>query len=495
MQSGSDDRQRGVQPRPPAAKQPRESHPDQEPIRVLIVDDEADSSEWLRFVFMDRGGYDVATAATAAAAEQTCREWKPELVLLDMMLPDADGLELLGRLKRLAPDTDVIMVSAYGSIPKALQALRDGALTFVEKPVDLAMLLSVVDRLEDHLSVRARVRLAQDPSAPPRGFDGILSSSPTMHRLFETVQAVAPTDASVLLRGENGTGKEVFATAIHAHSRRASRPFIKINCAAIPPDLLEAELFGHRKGAFTGAAADKVGLIELAHGGSLLLDEIAELPPHLQVKLLRVLQEQEFRPVGDTRVVRSDFRLICATNVDLQAALESGRLREDLYYRINTVMMVIPPLRDRLEDVPLLAEHFLRRFADRHGRTVQGFDPAAMRVLLGHRWPGNVRELEHVVERAVIMSVGPLIAIEALPPSLRDVEAPSAEVPMPFPDNCTLEEIERIAIQRTLERTRGNKRAAAEILGVYRPTLYAKLRKYRLWEKGAPTRLRPPRGE
>jgi DNA-binding NtrC family response regulator len=494
MHSGPDDRQRHIQLRVPIVRRSRAHDPDQEPIRVLIVDDEVDSSEWLRYVFTDRGGYDVAAVGTGAAAEQKCREWTPELVLLDMLLPDADGLELLGQLKRIAPDTDVIMVSAYGSIPKALQAMRSGAVTFVEKPVELNMLLAVVDKLHDQLAVRARVRRAQDPSTPPKGFDAIVSSSPKMHRLFESLQAVAPTDASVLLHGENGTGKEVFATAIHENSRRAAKPFIKINCAAIPPDLLETELFGHRKGAFTGAALDKIGLIELAHGGSLLLDEIAELPPHLQVKLLRVLQEQEFRPVGGTRVIRSDFRLICATNIDLQAALESGRLREDLYYRINTVTIVIPPLRERLEDVPLLADHFMRRFAERHGRSIQGFHPEAMRMLLRHRWPGNVRELEHVIERAVIMTAGPQIALEALPPSLREVEAPSADAPMPFPDNCTLEEIERIAIQRTLERTRGNKRAAAEILGVYRPTLYAKLRKYRLWEKGESVRV-PPRRE
>jgi DNA-binding NtrC family response regulator len=491
MQSGSDDRPRGVQPREPPATRSGASSPEQEPIRVLIVEDEVDSSEWLRFVFTDRGGYEVVTATTGAEAERVCREWAPELVLANMVLPDTDGLELLDRLKGLAPLTDIVMMSAFGSIPKALEAVHRGAVSFVEKPIDQAMLLALVGRLEEQLAMRARARRAQDPTAKASGFDRIISVSPKMQRLFDSLQAVAPTEASVLLRGEHGTGKELFARVIHEHSRRAAGPFVKINCAATPPDLLEIELFGHARGAFEGAAAARPGLIELACGGTLLLDEIDGLAAHLQVKLLRVFQDQEFRPLGDVRTLRADFRLVAAINGDLRAALDAGRLREDFYYRINTVTIAIPPLRERLEDVPLLAEQFRRRFAERHGRAVPGFDAEAMRLLLRHRWPGNVRELEHVVERAVIMTTGPLIGVDALPASLRELPAPAADAPMPFPDNCTLEEIERIAIQRTLERTRGNKRAAAEILGVYRPTLYAKLRKYRLWEKGEPAPARP----
>jgi transcriptional regulator with PAS, ATPase and Fis domain len=293
---------------------------------------------------------------------------------------------------------------------------------------------------------------------------------------------VAPTDANVLIHGESGTGKELVASAIHEHSKRANGPFVKINCAAVPSELLESELFGHKKGSFTGAVADKVGLVELATGGSLLLDEIGEMAPQLQVKLLRLLQEREFRPIGSTRVVRADFRLVCATNASLEAP--ARKIREDLFFRINTITLEIPPLRERPEDIPLLAEHFLARFAERHQRDVRGIHTAAQEALLRHTWPGNVRELEHVIERAVIVAEGPEIRVEDLPDIL-DQPHPEPAVAAEQ-GQLTLAEIERQAILRTLERTNGNKRAAASILGVYRPTLYGKLRKYKLGEYGDP---------
>jgi two-component system, NtrC family, response regulator AtoC len=299
----------------------------------------------------------------------------------------------------------------------------------------------------------------------------------------------------VLVHGENGTGKELVASAIHQLSRRASGPFIKINCAAIPSDLIESELFGHRRGAFTGAVAERVGLLELADGGSVLFDEIGEMQPALQAKLLRVLQEHEFRPVGGSRVVKADFRLICATNIDLDAALADRRLREDLYFRINTVTMRIPPLRERPEDIPLLTEHFIEKYSTQHGRPVEQCSPEAMRLLQRYRWPGNVRELEHAIERAVIVSTSTAIIPADLPQAVHDTQAPTPATNFSIPPHHTLEEIERLAIIQTLERTRGNKRAAASILGVYRPTLYSKLRKYKIvgYPERAGDAVRTPR--
>ena len=298
-------------------------------------------------------------------------------------------------------------------------------------------------------------------------------------RLFHTIRKVAPTDVSVLVVGENGTGKELVAAAIHDLSERRGATLIKVNCAAIPADLLESELFGHSRGAFTDAATERKGLFEMAHRGSIFLDEIAEMPPNLQAKLLRVLQEHEFRPVGSTQTLHADFRLICATNADPDEAVRQGQLREDLYFRLNTILLTVPPLRERPEDLPLLAVQFLRAFASQYGRNVEGIAPAAMRILEQHDWPGNVRELEHAIERAVILSRDTEIKPADLPAfgRTRAIKANSSGIPR----GCTLEEVERLAILQTLELTGWNKRATADILGIHRPTLYNKLRKYRLW--------------
>jgi transcriptional regulator with PAS, ATPase and Fis domain len=299
-----------------------------------------------------------------------------------------------------------------------------------------------------------------------------------MRELFELVTAVADSDANILILGENGTGKELIANALHYNSRRAKGPFIKINCAAIPKELIEAELFGHRRGAFTGAVQDRDGLLEQAQGGSLLLDEIGEMPPYLQTKLLRVLQEREYRPVGSDRVVRVDFRLICATNVDLDAALKDGRLREDLYFRINTITLRVPPLRERTEDLPLLCDHFLDRFRQRYQRNVRTIAPAAYHLLIRNRWPGNVRELENAIERAVLVAKGSEITPADLPEPLRADAGPGGDIVLP--PHRTLAEIERMAILQALERTNWNKQEAAAQLGLYRPTLYSKMRKHKI---------------
>jgi DNA-binding NtrC family response regulator len=453
-------------------------------MRVLVVDDEPDASEALTLLLRPRG-YDVRVAATGDAARSVVNAWRPNVVLLDLMLPDANGLDLLRDFRAAAPETQVVMVTGYGSVPKVVEAMNDGAFGFIEKPIDAMLLLAVLDKAAEKLELTAENRRLRSALHDHATLADMVARSDKMKQLFAMVRKVAPSDASVLIQGENGTGKELIANAIHQNSKRAKAPFIKINCAAIPSELIESELFGHKRGSFTGALADRPGVIELADGGSLLLDEIGEMPAALQAKLLRVLQEREFTPVGSTRPIKSDFRLICATNVDLDAALADRKLRQDLFFRINTFTLSIPPLRERTTDIPLLVEYFIEKYADRHQRPVTGIHPDAMRLLQRHRWPGNVRELEHAIERAVIVATEDQIQAADLPPTLRSSE-PDLEYGEPIPPHHTLEEIERLAILRTLERTHWNKRATANILGVYRPTLYSKLKKYNLLKKPVP---------
>ncbi len=461
-------------------------------VRVLIVDDHPDTLEWMNLLLEDRG-YLVQTAQDGVAAEQIRDSWKPQIVLMDSKLPDVDGTELLTRFKGAASSAEVIMITGHGSVSLAVDAMKAGAYSFIEKPVDTEVLLAVMEKAIERSVLSEENQRLREQIQHHAGFANIVSTGTRMGRLFQLMSLVAPTDANVLIHGESGTGKELVASAIHEHSKRANGPFVKINCAAVPAELMESELFGHKKGAFTGAVSDKVGLVELASGGSLLLDEIGEMAPQLQVKLLRLLQEREFRPIGSTRVVRADFRLICATNAPLDGP--SRKIREDLFFRINTITLEIPPLRERPEDIPLLCEHFLTTFAKRHSRDVRTIHPAAEDALLRHPWPGNVRELEHVIERAVIVAEGAEILTEHLPDDLGDApeQRPIDGVPAADHGQLTLAEIERQAIVQTLERTNGNKRAAASILGVYRPTLYGKLRKYKLGEYG-PSPKGPPEG-
>jgi len=466
--------------------------------RVLIIDDDRDAAEFLKRI-VDPRGYLVRTAATGHEAHAALAAWKPELVLMDLMLPDVRGLELLREFRERSPDAQVIMVTGHGSVPKAVEAMGAGAFSFIEKPVESGMLLAMLEKADEKIALSAENRQLKEELREHSVFHNLVARSEKMRQLFHMIGSVAPTDASVLVVGENGTGKEMIAAAIHGHSKRAEGPFIKINCAAIPSELIESELFGHKRGAFTGAVSDKVGLMELADGGSLLLDEIAEIPLHLQVKLLRVLQDREFRPVGGRRAIQPNFRLICATNANLEKALAAGKLREDLYFRINTVTLALPPLRDRTEDILLLAEHFLNKFSAMHERNAKTFRPETTKILLRYQWPGNVRELEHVVERAVIVAEGDDITPEDLPSIVRNGGLSTQPGGFAIPPHYTLAEIEKQAILQTLERTRWNKRKAASILGVYRPTLYHKLKKYNLMDgaEGAPGRpqtKKPPEG-
>ncbi len=447
--------------------------------RVLVVDDEPMMTEWLKMVIEQLPGppgYEVRVAGIGTRGEELYESWRPDVVLLDLLLPDIDGIALLTRLKAIDPAPEVIVISGQGTVKRALEAGREGAFYFLEKSdLDPAGLVPIVERAASLQHERHQHEQLRDRIRNQYAFSNIIGKSNGMRDLFELIEAVAVSDANILISGENGTGKELIANAVHYRSTRAKGPFVKINCAAIPKDLIESELFGYKKGAFTGAIGDKVGLLELAEGGSLMLDEVGEMPPILQTKLLRVLQEREYRPLGSDRSVKVDFRLICATNIDLDTALKDGRLREDLYFRINTITMRVPPLRERTEDIPLLCSWFIDKYNKRYQKHLRGIAPAAYHLLIRNRWPGNVRELENAIERAVLVGKGPEIQPSDLPEALRDEGAAQDFV---IPAHRTLAEIEKMTIEQTLQRTNWNKQEAAQRLGLYRPTLYSKMRKH-----------------
>src|SRR5713101_7777589 len=427
--------------------------------RVLAIDDEPAMTEWLK-ILLEHAGYDVRTALIGIRGEELFKTWHPDTVITDMLLPDVDGIELVRKFKQLDPEAEVIVVTGQGNIPRSVEAVKAGAFDFLEKPIDAERLL---DKLEKAIKQKTLVDENEQLKAKLQDrykFQNVIGKSKKMQELFDLVESVAASEANILIHGENGTGKELIANAIHYNSKRSKGPFIKINCAAIPKDLIESELFGYKKGAFTGATMDKEGLFEMAEGGSLLLDEIGEMPPYLQTKLLRVLQEREYRPIGSDRIVHVDFRLICATNIDLDSALRDGRLREDLYFR--------------------------DKFRQRYQKNVKTLAPSVYHLLIRNRWPGNVRELENAIERAVLVAKGPEITVGDLPESIREESTSSTDFVVP--PHRTLAEIEKMAILQTLQRTNWNKQEAAQILGLYRPTLYSKMKKHDIRDAGKSAR-------
>jgi DNA-binding NtrC family response regulator len=443
--------------------------------RILVVDDEPLIADNLRLT-LEREGYEVETAANTVSAMLRLEEQEFSLAVVDLVLPDGDGLHLLRLLKSKDPSLEVIIMTGHSSISKAVEATKQGAFYFVAKPFDAEEMLSLVGKaLERRRLLSETLELRRKVVDQP-GYARMLGSSPAMKRVFEMLESVAGSDANVLIVGESGTGKELAANAVHAQSPRFDGPLVKINCAALPKDLIESELFGHVKGAFTGASTDKPGLLEEAHRGSLLLDEITEMPLDLQAKLLRVLEDHTVRRLGGSKIVPVDFRLICSTNLDPAVAVREGQLRQDLYFRINTVTVTLPPLRERTADIPMLAKTFLERFRAKHGREIDGIDPEAYRRLLSYRWPGNVRELEHAIERAVLVARGREITLADLPESLQAAPAASDDAAAPTPGS--LAEIERASIIRALEASGWNKQAAAALLGLRRPTLYSKMRRH-----------------
>src|ERR1700687_1814922 len=453
--------------------------------RILAIDDEPAMTEWLK-ILLEHAGYEVKTALIGTRGEEIFRTWRPDAVVTDMLLPDVDGIELVRKFKQLDPESEVIVVTGQGNIPRSVEAVKAGAFDFLEKPIDAERLLDKLEKAIKQKSLIDENELLKAKLQDRYKFQNVIGKSRKMQELFELVESVAASEANILIQGENGTGKELIANAIHYNSKRSKGPFIKINCAAIPKDLIESELFGYKKGASTGATMDKEGLFELAEGGSLLLDEIGEMPSYLQTKLLCVLQEREYRPIGSDRNVRVDFRLICATNIALEAALRDGRIREDLYFRINTITLRVPPLREHTEDIPLLCDYFLEKFRQRYQKNVKSLAAPVYHLLIRNRWPGNVRELENAIERAILVAKGSEIIVADLPESIREETASSAD--FVIPPHRTLADIDKMAIMQTLQRTNWNKQEAAQILGLYRPTLYSKMKKHDIRDAGKSAR-------
>jgi DNA-binding NtrC family response regulator len=446
---------------------------------VLVVDDEPSIVDGLRLT-LEAEGYAVRIAGSVATALAAVAQGEAQVAIVDLMLPDGDGLALTRELKKRDRAIEVIVITAYGSVRKAMEATKGaGAFHILEKPFDPDEVLGVVAHALEHRKLLAENTDLKRRLGEQAADSEILGSAPAMQRVMETVARVADADASVLIVGESGTGKELVANALHDKSRRREGPWIKINCAALPKDLIESELFGHTRGSFTGATTEKAGLLEEAHRGSLLLDEITEMPIDLQAKLLRVLEDRVVRRLGGTKSVPIDFRLISSTNRHPDVAVKEGRLRQDLYFRINTVAIQIPSLRERREDLPILVKAFFERYRARHARPVDGIEPEAYRRLLAYSWPGNVRELQHALERAVLVSGARAITVADLPEALQqgEAEAKPAVAPADVPSG-SLEEIERASIVKALESARWNKQAAAAMLGLRRPTLYSKMRKH-----------------
>ncbi len=447
-----------------------------DPYRILVVDDEPAQRE-LVAGFLRKRGFEVAEAAGGEIALQRFSREPFDLVLTDQRMPDLSGLDLLRRLRALTPEAAVIVMTAYGTIETAVDAIKAGAADYLGKPLNLDELLHRIEQVRERQRLLGENRELREALRERHRVEGIVADSGRMQEVLSLVRRVAGSDATVLIRGESGTGKELIARAIHHASSRAAGPFVAVSCAALPEGLLESELFGHEKGAFTGAHAARKGRFELADGGTLFLDEIGDLAPGLQVKLLRVLQERAFERVGGTRTLAADVRVLAATHRALEALVRDGRFRDDLYYRINVVTILLPPLRERREDLPPLIDHFLRRFAEKNVKPIRGLTRDARDALLRYDYPGNVRELENLIERAVVLTRDEVIGARDLPLSL---DAPAPEDDAPAGLVATVEGLERRMIRDALGRAGGVQTRAAELLGISERVLRYKLRKYGL---------------
>jgi len=444
---------------------------------ILIADDEKNTRDGLQWS-LEGEKYDVLTAADGDEALEAIRSRDVHLLITDLKMPAMDGMALLGAVRDEAPATEVIILTGHGSVEGAVEAIKMGAFDYLMKPVNLDELHLLVERVLLQRDLREENDALRDELAERHGFDNIIGVSPAMEAVFQKVRQVAPTRATVLLTGESGTGKEMIASAIHYNSPRRKNRFIKLNCGALTPTLLETELFGHEAGAFTDARRQKIGRFELAHGGTIFLDEITETPPEFQVKLLRVLQEQEFERVGGQDTIQVDARVIAATNQDVDEAVREGRFREDLYYRLNVVKIELPPLREREEDVPLLVKATLEEFCEQNAKAPMRIAPKALTALSRFGWPGNVRQLRNVIEGLVVMTSGATVGVKDLPDEIRASAAPRRALQLDV--GCTLADAERELIRATLEQTDGNRAAAARTLGVGRKTLYRKIDEYGL---------------
>lgn len=497
--------------------------------KALVIDDDKVTLELLSFQLQSEG-FETVAAETGEEGLRHVRDTEFDIILTDLNLPDISGIEMVRRCKEVSPQTEIIMVTGFGSMEKAIEATKAGAFHYVEKPVEFEELMSLISKAIERKQQAKEIQELRGRLTSRTSYEGIIGGSRSMQNIYEIIENVAQSDANILILGESGTGKEVIANAIHYKSRRADKPFVKVNCSALPKDLIESQLFGHIKGSFTGANADKIGFIGQANGGSLLLDEIGEMPVDLQPKLLRVLQEKVYYRVGSDKPQEADFRLISSTNRDPFDSIKDGNLREDLYYRINTIEIRIPPLRERMEDVPMLAEHFLQIYAEKYKQDDAHFSESAYNQMLNYNWRGNVRELQHSIERAVLLSRKGVIdnldiprttdtpasmeqlaevaaargavagasfsspAVTTFTPALPKQYSSIEEIGKLIVDNIPepkddaeqkdiFNELESGVVLAALKRTKGNKQAAAQLLGLYRPRLYGMIKRHNLEAK------------
>jgi DNA-binding NtrC family response regulator len=450
--------------------------------RVLIVEDDAAARVGLEQLVRS-WGFMAESASDGEEALEKVTSFRPAIVITDMVMPRMDGLALLRALPQVGADVTTLLLTAQGTVETAVEAMKEGAYDYLTKPVDIQRLKILLDKIVERLETLREVKALRRQLREHGTFGSLIGNSPEMRKIYQVIEQAAPTSASVLITGESGTGKELVAQTIHQLSPRSAFQFIAINCAAIPETLLESEIFGHEKGAFTGAADRRQGCFELADRGTLFLDEIGEMTPATQVKLLRVLQERKFRRLGGRTEQSVDVRVIAATNIDPAEAVKAGKLREDLYYRLNVFAFRLPTLRERKDDLPLLVQAFINEFNGRNQKNIAGVDQQAMRMLEHYGWPGNVRELRNVIERATILAPGPFIEAKHLPPVLAEEPPPEQQPQLALAPGTTVEEAERRLIMMTLAHTRDNKTRAAEILGISLKTLHNKLNKLRLRPK------------
>jgi two-component system response regulator PilR (NtrC family) len=458
------------------------------PARVLVVDDEKSMRDLLA-ITLQRAGYEVTVADGGESAIEAIRRDPFDAIITDLRMPKVDGLQVLRSAKDLSPETAVIMVTAVASTETAVEAMKLGAYDYITKPFKLDEVNLIIQNALERKRLRDENQYLRKQLETQHRFENIVGKSALMVEVFDTIRKIADSPSTAMITGESGTGKELVARAIHFNSHRREKPFVSVNCGAIPEGLMESELFGHVKGAFTGAVANKVGLFSAAEGGTLFLDEITEIPALLQVKLLRAIQVREIRRVGDTKDLKTDVRLIAASNRDLETAVREGVMREDLFYRLNVLPIHLPSLRERREDIPLLVAHFLQKFSKDLSKEVRGVTPEALAVLERYHWPGNIRELENVLERAIVLGAGDMLGIDSLPESVRRERPSKALELVDLPEEgmdleATLDEIESRYLKRALDRTRGVQTKAAELLRMTFRQFRYKLQKHNLAKKG-----------
>lgn len=451
--------------------------------KILIVDDEVSMREFLE-IMLSKEGYKVSSAGSGQGALKMLNDTIYDLIVSDVQMPGMNGIELLRNVKVVCPDTTVIMITAHASTESGVEAMKAGAYDYITKPFKVDEIKLIIRNALEKKRLEVENLLLKREIRERYSFGGILGNSPEMQRVYDLIEKIGPTKTNVLVEGESGTGKELVAKAIHYQSLRRDKPFVAITCGAIPDGLMESELFGHMKGSFTGAIANKSGLFEMADGGTVFLDEIGELPLPIQVKLLRVIQERSFRRVGGTEDITVDVRVISATNKTLEEEVKKGSFREDLYYRLNVLQIRMPPLRERLSDVPILARHFLDKYAKEHGKDVKGITPEAMRLLEGYSYPGNVRELENIIERGVALEQGAQLSADSLPEFIREGKGVDSHVPCIPPGGLDLEqavgEYEKALLLSAVDKAGGVKKRAAKLLNISFRSIRYRLEKYGL---------------